>query len=313
MYLGISSYNHESALALINDKGELIDFEREECLTRIKGDKSFPKFSIEQVLERNNVNLKQIHSVCFYERPLSAYLYPLKTACYHLPKSIRLLTHQFRNFNKSSLACYLDLAKKFPTLESKLIYSDHHLSHTLSALAYSSRIEDLCSIVVDGFGDRSTASISFVKDPLNIKEIWNCQYPTSLGLFYSAITDFLGFTVNEGEYKVMGLSAFGNSESELSKKINELIYWDEESENIKMNLEYFSYYSSTSESYSDKLVELLGKPRHPFKKLIPNEEDFQKYADIARGAQDITINIIKNIFKYAYKKTGSNHFYFQVE
>ena len=70
--------------------------------------------------------------------------------------------------------------------------------------------ENLCSIVVDGFGDRSTASIHNVNDPYNIKELWNLKYPFSIGLFYSAITDYLGFAINEGEYKVMGLAAFGN-------------------------------------------------------------------------------------------------------
>ena len=195
MFIGISSYNHESAAALVDDNGCLLNYYREESLSRIKGDKSFPKRAIKKIFDENNLNLNNIKSVCFYERPLSAFLIPLKTALKQLPKSLTLISNQFRNFDKSSLSCYLDLSKNFSGLEKKLLYVDHHLSHTLTSLAYSNKKNNLCSVVVDGFGDRSSTSISFVNNPNDIKELWSCDYPVSLGLFYSAITDFLGFQI----------------------------------------------------------------------------------------------------------------------
>ncbi len=310
MFIGISAYNHESAIALVDESGTLINYYREESLSRIKGDKSFPKRGLKRIIKLHELENDSINSVIFYERPLSSFLFPLKEATKYLPESMNLMVHQIRNFNKSSLSCYIDLAKYCPGLEKKLIYTDHHLSHTLTSIAYSNKQENLCSIVVDGFGDRSTSSISYVKDKYNIKELWSSNYPASLGLFYSTITDFLGFSINEGEYKVMGLSAFGKSESKEAKLITRLIRWDKCKNEIIMDLTYFSFHKSITNSYNHKLKDLLGEPRNPFAKLQPGDKYFQRYANIARGAQDITNEILSEIFKFAYQITKSNHFLF---
>ncbi len=310
MFIGISGYNHESAVALINNEGILIDYCKEESLSRIKGDKSFPKRALSKIIKKNHIKKDLISHIVFYEKPLTAFLTPLKTASSYLPKSLSFISHQLRNFDNSSISCFTDLAKFAPGLEKKLSYIDHHLAHTLTALPYSRKQKDLCSIVVDGFGDRSTASISYIKDMHDIKELWSSDYPHSLGLFYSSITDFLGFNVNEGEYKVMGLSSFGNSNSKLAKIVFNLIKWDDVKNNIVVNLDYFSYHISISDSFSKELIKLLGEPRNPFKKLQPGDKDFQKFADIARGAQDITNVILSKIFSYAYRITNSNSFLF---
>tara|TARA_B100000212_G_scaffold342516_1_gene330155 strand:- start:1944 stop:3689 length:1746 start_codon:yes stop_codon:yes gene_type:complete len=310
VYIGLTGYNHESSVALIDDKGKLIDYFREECLSRIKGDKSFPKRGLKILIEKYNLEFDVIKSVAFYERPLTAFLTPLKTAALNIPNSLSLISHQCRNFNKSSVSCFLDISNFQPGLERKLIYVDHHLSHTLTALLYSENQENLCSIVVDGFGDRHTASICKVNNKFDIKELWSCDYPVSLGLFYSAITDFLGFQVNEGEYKVMGLSSFGNSDSEIAKKVFNLINWDKESKEIKLDMSYFKYHISPTDSYSEKLCNLLGQPRNPFIPLRPEDKDFQCYADIARGAQDAVVQILCDMFEFAYSLTGVKRFLF---
>ena len=310
MFIGVTGYNHESSAALVNKKGVLVDFCREESLSRIKGDKSFPRRSIKKLLVTHNLKIKDIERVAFYERPLSAFLHIAKEASLHMPRSLSLLTHQFRNFNRSSVSCYLDFLKFFRGLESKLIYSDHHLSHTLTALAYTNTKKDICSVVVDGFGDRSTASISQIVDPTEINELWECPYPVSLGLFYSSITDYLGFAINEGEYKVMGLASFGDSKSKSAKLVRGLMDWDSISNEIISDMSYFDYHLSTSNSFSIKLEKLLGPARNPFDKLIPGDSDFQRYADIARGAQDLTIYLLEKIFTHAHKITNSRRFLF---
>ncbi|OUL43311.1 hypothetical protein B0W81_04530, partial [Prochlorococcus sp. HOT_208_60] len=310
MFIGVTGYNHESSAALVDKNGVLVDFYREESLSRIKGDKSFPKRSIKKLLDTNNLKIKDIERVAFYERPLSAFLHIVKEASLHMPKSLKLLTHQFRNFNRSSVSCYLDFAKFFKGLENKLIYSDHHLSHTLTTLAYSKTKKDLCSVVVDGFGDRSTASISQIVDPTEINELWECPYPLSLGLFYSAITDYLGFAINEGEYKVMGLASFGDSNSKSAKLVRRLMNWDSTSNQITSDMRYFDYHLSTSNSYSSKLEDLLGPARNPFVQLIPGDSDFQRFANIARGAQDLTVYLLGKIFTHAHKITSSRRFLF---
>ena len=310
MFIGVTGYNHESSAALVDRNGVLIDFCREESLSRIKGDKSFPKRAINKILDSNNLKIKNIERVAFYERPLSAFLHIVKEASLHMPRSLDLLTHQFRNFNRSSVSCYLDFAKFFKGLETKLIYSDHHLSHTLNALAYSNSKKDICSVVVDGFGDRSTASISQIVDPTEINELWECPYPVSLGLFYSSITDYLGFAINEGEYKVMGLASFGNSNSKSAKLVRGLMDWDSTSNKMISDMSFFDYHLSPSNSFSSKLEDLLGPARNPFVQLNPENSDFQRCADIARGAQDLTTYLIEKIFTYAHKVTGSRRFLF---
>ena len=94
MFIGVTGYNHESSAALVDRNGVLIDFYKEESLSRIKGDKSFPKLSIKKILDTNKLNLKDIEKVAFYERPLSAFLHIVKEASQHMPKSLELLTHR---------------------------------------------------------------------------------------------------------------------------------------------------------------------------------------------------------------------------
>ena len=310
MFIGVTGYNHESSAALVDKNGVLVDFYREESLSRIKGDKSFPRRSIKKLLVTNNLKIKDIERVAFYERPLSAFLHIVKEASLHMPRSLSLLVHQFRNFNRSSVSCYLDFAKEFKGLETKLIYSDHHLSHSLTALSYSYSKKDVCSVVVDGFGDRSTASISQIVDPSEINELWECPYPVSLGLFYSSITDYLGFAINEGEYKVMGLASFGNSNSKSAKLVRGLMDWDSTSNKMISDMSFFDYHLSTSNSFSSKLEDLLGPARNPFVQLNPESSDFQRCADIARGAQDLTTYLIEKIFTHAHKISGSRRFLF---
>ena len=180
----------------------------------------------------------------------------------------------------------------------------------MNSLIYSKFQKNICSVVVDGFGDRSTASISYLDSFNNIKEIWSCEYPVSVGLFYSAITDFLGFQINEGEYKVMGLSAFGNSKSNMANLVANLIKWDDKTKNIKMDMSLFDYHVSPTQSYSKKLTSLLGEPRNPFNPLLEKDSNFQKFADIAKGAQIGINNILIKIFEFAYELTGVNHFLF---
>ena len=310
MFIGLTGYNHESSAALVDEAGLLVDFYKEESLSRIKGDKSFPKRSLDRLISQNNINLEDIVNITFYERPLSAFMTILKTAGKHIPESLSLISHQCRNFNKSSVACFLDIGKLYPGLEKKLVYCDHHLSHTLTSLAYSDIQKNICSIVVDGFGDRSTSSISIVNNHHQITELWSSIYPISLGLFYSAITDFLGFQVNEGEYKVMGLSSYGIEESDEAKKVLNLIKWDKEKNNIKQDMRYFKYHISPEVSFSSRLVELLGTPRNPFKPLLPEDKEFQYYANIAKGAQVAVSNILCEIFQYSFSLTGCNEFLF---
>ncbi len=207
-FLGISSYYHDSSVALIDSNGELVDFKKEEWLSRIKGDKSFPRQALQELIKSYDLSEKNLHSIIFYEKPVRAWVTVLKHSVKNNSLSNDLTRNYFKNAWNSSMRFQLDISKYLKIGKIPLLYSDHHLSHTLSAFFYYNQYPCV-SVVVDGYGDKYCTSIHHVKSQNEIINVWNSEYPHSLGLFYSAITDFLGFAVNEGEYKMMGLAAFG--------------------------------------------------------------------------------------------------------
>ena len=122
---------------------------------------------------------------------------------------------------------------------------------------------------------------------------------------YKRQTDYLGFAINEGEYKVMGLASFGDSNSKSAKLVRGLMDWDSISNKIISDMSYFDYHLSISNSFSSKLEDLLGPARNPFVQLYPGNSEFKRCADIARGAQDLTTYLVKKIFTHAHKITCS--------
>ena len=305
-YLGISCYFHDSSIALLNENGDLIDFKKEEYFSRVKGDKSFPRLALEEIINNFNLDDESILKVTFYEKPFKAWLNILKYSIKNNSLSNELTRNYFKNIWKSSIIFSYDLSKYLKVSNQKIIYCDHHLSHTLSG-AYYNQKTPITSIVIDGFGDESTSSIHHIKSSKEINNVWSSSFPHSIGLFYSAITDYLGFSVNEGEYKVMGLAAYG-----------EPIYYDELKKTInfvdgKLNLDdsYYDFCRSVSRSYSDKLNEIfkIGE-RESNQNLDLDTPNFKQYANIASSAQKIVENLLKKIFLFAHEITKEKRFIF---
>ena len=201
---------------------------------------------------------------------------------------------------------HLDLSKYLNVKKIIINYSEHHLSHTLSTLYYYNELPCV-SVVVDGYGDKYCTSIHHIKSHNEIINVWSSEYPNSLGLFYSAITDYLGFAVNEGEYKMMGLASFGQPKyyDILSKTVkfenNELI----------VDTKYYDYVRRTDRSYGDLLVkELKIKLRSPDIPFQVGTDDFQIYADLAASAQKLLEDLLFKIFRYAYELTNETNFLF---
>ena len=158
MFLGISAYFHDSSVALIDSNGDLIDFKKEEYLSRVKGDKSFPRLALTEIIKNHNLSDKNINKICFYEKPLKAWLTILKYSIKNNSLSNELTRNYFKNIWKSSVIFSYDLSKHLKISNDKILYCDHHLSHTLSGAYYNSKLPAV-SIVIDGFGDESTSSI----------------------------------------------------------------------------------------------------------------------------------------------------------
>ena len=306
MFLGISAYFHDSSVALIDSNGDLIDFKKEEYLSRVKGDKSFPRLALTEIIKNHNLSDKNINKICFYEKPLKAWLTILKYSIKNNSLSNELTRNYFKNIWKSSVIFSYDLSKHLKISNDKILYCDHHLSHTLSGAYYSSKLPAV-SIVIDGFGDESTSSIHHLTSLQEIKHKWSSPFPNSVGLFYSAITDFLGFSVNEGEYKVMGLAAYG--EPIFYQSLSKTIYFKDGKLHLDDN--YYDFMRSITRSYSSKLSSLFNiNERQSNTPLDLESPDFKAYANIAASAQKIVEEILKEIFLFANKITGENRFIF---
>ena len=306
MFIGISGYFHDSSIALINNSGDLIDFKKEEWLSRIKGDKSFPRLALSEMIKNHNLCDNNIDYVCFYEKPLKAWLTILKHSIKNNSLKNEVTRNYFKNIWNSSLSFSYDLSKYLHVNNKKILYCDHHLSHTLSALYYNKKVPAV-SVIVDGFGDESCTSIHHVKSSNEIENLWNSSYPNSLGLFYSAITDFLGFAVNEGEYKVMGLAAYGKPKY-YDKLVKTISFKDG---NLLLDDSYYDFVRSVSKSYSSKIKQIFEiSERDSNSKLDLDSKDFTIYADIASSAQKVVEKTLEQIFLHANKISGEKRFLF---
>ena len=148
-FLGISAYYHDSSVALIDSSRKLVDFKKEEWLSRVKGDKSFPRQSLQELIDRYELSEKNIQSITFYEKPVRAWITVLKHSVKNNPISNDLTRNYFKNAWRSSMRFQLDVSKQISLEKIPLLYSDHHLSHSLSTLYYYNAFPSV-SVVVDG-------------------------------------------------------------------------------------------------------------------------------------------------------------------
>ena len=292
-YIGISAYYHESSVFLTNNK-DVNCFLKEESFSRIKGDKNFPKRSLNFLIEKFNLKNENIQFMSFYEKPFKTWWEIFYFSMKNPIQNKDFLINHLKNFNKGSIFFYTDINKLIKIPKNKIIYSSHHLSHCLYGATVVKNFSEYAFVTCDGVGEGETMSIYTIDNELNIKKIWTNFYPNSLGLFYSTVTDFLGFEINEGESKVMSLSSFGKPlyEKEL-RKIFDI-------NNFQINMDYFEFHKNPSKSFSKKLCEIFGEPYLN----INEEENFTKYADIASSAQLILELAMKNLIQKAIKLSG---------
>jgi len=209
--LGISAFYHDSAAALVVD-GEIIAAAQEERFTRKKHDPGFPLEAINYVLTEGNLALSDIDFVTFYDKPFLKFERLLETYIANAPMGFKSFSMAMPIWLREKLYLKKLLLKELAMLDEtfnpeKLLFSEHHYSHAASAF-FPSPFEEAVVLTLDGVGEWATTTVAIGKgSELNIvKEI---HFPHSLGLLYSAFTYYLGFKVNSGEYKVMGLAPYG--------------------------------------------------------------------------------------------------------
>jgi carbamoyltransferase len=272
--LGIACGYHDSSAALILD-GLVIGAMEEERFTGIKHDATFPTNAINWLYKDNKITGNDISVVTFYENP--------KLKLERIEESTKRggLVNFFKR--KSIIDSNKEQAKE---IESKiyeitnpniiLAYGDHHLSH-IAYSYYTSPFERATILSVDGVGEWETTVLAFAEGK-NITKLQNIKFPHSLGMLYSAMTAFLGFKPNEGEYKVMGLAPYGNSETYLNKF--KQLYKLTEDGGFEINMNYFTYDYSNNSMFNEKLAELFELPNR-----LPEDELTQEHKDLAATIQ----------------------------
>lgn len=290
--LGISCFYHDSAAVIIKD-GVLIAASEEERLSRVKHDSSFPKRAIEFCLKAAGIKANDLDYAVFYEKPFLKFERTFLNSIEYSPQSFGFFRESMKKWFLDNLwikSYILSILKISP---KKLLFCEHHLSHAASAF-FCSPFEDSAVLTVDGVGEWTTASWGVArKNKIEIKE--EIRFPHSLGLLYSVFTDFVGFEVNEGEYKTMGLAPYGKP-----KYINEIykILSVANDGSFKLNLDYFAYHYSLKKVYTKKFESIFGD------RNIKNEKVTVYYADIAASIQKVLETILIDIAKYVRKKTG---------
>ncbi|MHA8107573.1 carbamoyltransferase family protein [Aquirufa sp. 5-AUSEE-100C1] len=305
--LGISAYYHDSAAAYIED-GVIIAAAQEERFTRKKHDPGFPSHSVQYCLSEAGVQLSDLDAIVFYDKPLLKMERLLETYYAFSPKGLlSFLTAipvwlKEKMFLKRMLYDELFAIGKFDKKKVKLLFPEHHLSHAASAF-YPSPYDDAAILTLDGVGEWATASIGHGQgNKLSIlKEL---KFPHSLGLLYSAFTYFLGFKVNSGEYKLMGLAPYGrhaSPEVEYYKKLIREVLVDIKSDgSIWLNQEYFNYATGLRMVHDAKWEQLFGFPTRESESILE-----QKHCDLGLAIQEITEEIVILMAQEAKRLTGS--------
>lgn len=307
--LGISAYYHDSAAALVID-GNIISAAQEERFTRKKHTAAFPVNAIRFCLEDSGLELSDVDAVVFYDKPFLKFERLLETYFAFAPKGLLSFLKAIPLWIKEKLFLKDTLIKELKTFEGfnkkklKILFSEHHLSHAASAF-YPSPFEEAAILTIDGVGEWCTTSMGFGKgnDITFLKEM---HFPHSVGLLYSAFTYYLGFSVNSGEYKLMGLAPYGNPGStEVEKYIatitSSLLKINSDG-SIWLDQKYFNYAVGLTMT-RDKLWEML----FGFKRRTDKDEILQHHCDLALAIQLITEDIVIRMAKHLKQLTNADN------
>jgi len=287
--LGISAFYHDSAASIIKD-GEVLASAQEERFTRKKHDPSFPKNSINFCLDFCKINLSDVDAVVFYEKPFIKFERLLETYIAFFPWGLKSFIASFPVWIKEKLFQKTLIFKALKSIDKsfnieKLKFSEHHLSHSASAF-FSSPFKEASILTLDGVGEWTTSSVALgSENKIEIQK--EMHFPHSLGLLYSAFTYYLGFRVNSGEYKVMGLAPYGDPI--YTKKIKDSILDLKEDGSFILDQSYFNY-ATGLEMTSKKFEDLFEK-----KKRLASDKLEQFHMDVAASIQKITEEIVIKI------------------
>lgn len=307
--LGISAFYHDSAAALVVG-GKVVAAAQEERFTREKHTPDFPVNAIRYCLEFAGLDIDELDAVVFYEKPLLKFERLLETYYAFAPRGLTSFLKAMpvwlreKMFLKQLIYNKLKEVGAYDKKKIKLLFSEHHLSHAAGAF-YPSPFEESAILTIDGVGEWSTASIGVGKGG-DIKILKELNFPHSVGLLYAAFTYYLGFTVNSGEYKLMGLAPYGNPGSEETAEFEQLIKKHlvaiKEDGSVWLNQHYFDYATGLRMASDKKWSQLFGFPRRE-----PEAELKQHHCNLALAIQRVTEEIVLKMALEAKQITGSDN------
>jgi carbamoyltransferase len=315
--LGVSCYFHDAAAALLQD-GLLVAAAEEERFSRIKHDFGFPERAIHYCLRHGGIRGADLDYVVFFEKPFVKFERILQTAIATVPRSSTVFRKAMTTWMLDKLWIKSRIRDKLGISADRILFVEHHQSHAASAF-YCSPFDDAAVLTVDGVGEWATATTGIGRGT-SLTLDSEIRFPHSLGLLYSAFTAFLGFEVNEGEYKVMGMAPYGVPRYQ--DNVWKLIDVAPDGA-FALNLDYFSFTHSATRTFSPAFETLFGPPRTPETPFFtassgyPSyfgpppanygelEAENQHYADIAASIQTVTEEILLRMVRALCARTGA--------
>ena len=314
--LGISCYYHDAAAALLQD-GQLIAAAEEERFSRIKHDFDYPANAIQYCLEAGGLKGADVDYVAFFEKPFRKFDRILMTVLQTYPQSYKVFREAMITWMVDKLWVGAKISADLGIPKDRVLYCEHHLSHAAAAFLCSP-FEEAAILTVDGVGEWVTGTWGTGRgSQIEIRK--QMLFPHSIGLLYSAFTAFLGFEVNEGEYKVMGMAPYG--QPRYVDKVWKLIRQESDG-SFSLDMDYFCFQHSTDKTFNNKFVELFGDPRPPKMLFFTAASGFptyfgsppgnydelcrlnQHYADIASSIQQVTEEVLLGLARGVHKETG---------
>jgi carbamoyltransferase len=318
--LGLSFFYHDSGAVLLSD-GVPLAMAGEERFSGKKNDSGFPEGAIDFVLESTGTKKEEIDYVVFYEKPFLKLERIFKTVLSNFPFSLSVFRSAVKGLFIDKVWVRDLVSKKLGIDHKRILFSEHHLSHA-AASYLCSPYQKAAIITVDGVGEWAVTTIG-IGEGNKIRILKEIHFPHSLGLLYSAFTAFLGFEINEGEYKVMGMAPYGKPK--YADKVRKLIkVFDDGS--YELDMSYFSFQNSLTTTYSKKFTELFGEPRDKKSKFFtrdtgwpsyfgekPEGKEYEKlaleqerYADIASSIQSVVEECLIMLAKEAKRITNTD-------
>jgi carbamoyltransferase len=292
--LGISAFYHDSAAALVID-GRIVAAAQEERFTRVKHDHRFPINAVDYCLREGRISPDDLDYVGFYDKPLAKFDRLIETYVAFAPQSFRSWMTALPLWLKSKLHLQREMDRAFRNeYRGRYVFADHHESHAASAF-FPSPFEEAAILTLDGVGEWSTATLGWGRGN-RLEVTHEVRFPHSLGLLYSAFTQYLGFRVNSGEYKVMGLAPYG--EPRFKQQIYEHLIHARNDGSFWMDQSYFNYCAGMTMT-SKRFHRLFGAPpRRPESMLT------QRDMDLAASVQAVCEEIMLNCARHLHKLTG---------